>query len=466
MTTRELDRIDMDQVIQHFSHQHPLELRNFQPHTTNTFICAGCNLDASGRFYFCSSCNYCLHKTCSQMPRNIDHQVDPKHTLVLLSSPVYAAGSFKCNACGKLGTGFCYHCKDCQLDIHTLCINKPSSVKTSTHPHKLELCFSPPYRRKKFQCDICKKLGSNHWLYRCGSCKYDVHMNCAMANQLQTVTEIQQTEERILRPIASANTQLQPVRAIQTQQTRQDQLLYQVNGPHDQLQPVTGGEKAHQLLCHNITPSTDPQPVTGIQHTHEQKLHHSNSADIQIRPIRANQVQKTHKEQLLFHIDGTNTCAQPITASIQQIQKQPQLLKSQSFPPRFSKFMTDLPNSGSTFHGVPQPVIPTPQQQIFVPCVLTSNPIPDYTAIMPTLAVHQQVPQPIHQMNGHTASEPTIVAIPQYVQPPPNTTKSGNNIVGHIFQELADGFLHHLGGAIYESATSGDLAVDLDIANL
>ena len=151
-----MGRLDMDPVIQHFSHLHPLKLLNFRPQTTNTFICAGCKLEASGWFYFCSTCNYCLHKTCSNMPRNVQQQVDRKHTLVLLSSPVYATGSFQCNACGKLGIGFCYHCEDCQLDIHTLCIDKPLSVNTGTHHHTLELCFSPPYSKKQFQCDICK----------------------------------------------------------------------------------------------------------------------------------------------------------------------------------------------------------------------------------------------------------------------------------------------------------------------
>ncbi|XWS59264.1 hypothetical protein CRYUN_Cryun08bG0106300 [Craigia yunnanensis] len=101
--------------------------------------------------------------------------------------------------------------------------------------------------------------------------------------------------------------------------------------------------------------------------------------------------------------------------------------------------MTGLPNSGSTFHHVSQPVIPIPQQQICVPYVQTPNPIPEagssnwnqpykvnsYTAIMPTLAVRQHVPQPIHQMNGYAASAPTFAAFPQYVRPP-NTTKAGN----------------------------------------
>ncbi|XVE96122.1 hypothetical protein REPUB_Repub02eG0194100 [Reevesia pubescens] len=468
-TTGEIGRPDMDPVIQHFSHLHPLKLLNVRQQTTNTYLCAGCKLEASGWFYFCSTCNYCLHKTCFSMPRNVKHQVDPKHTLVLLSSPVYATGSFKCNACGKLGTGFCYHCEDCQLDIHTLCIYKPSSVNTSSHHHTLELCFSPPYSKKKFQCDICKKFGSNHWLYRCGSCKYDVHMNCAMSNRLQPVAEIQQTKQQILSPTDSADTQFQSVRAIQTQQTHQQQLLCQANGPHRQLQPVRGVQQTqqNQLLYHNIMSNTHPQPVTGINQIQEQELHHSNSANIiQIQPIRAIQVQQTHQEQLLFHTNRANAYAQPVTA-IQQTQQHPQLRNSRSFPP----------NSDSTFQQVSQPVIPIPQQQICVPYFQTPNPITKagssnwnqsckvngYTASMPPLGVHQNVPQPIHQMNGYTASTPTF-AVPQYVQPP-NKTKLGNNLMGHVVLELVDDFIQQAGEAIFQSAISGDLPFDLDIGN-
>lgn len=324
-STGEIAQPDMDPVIQHFSHHHPLKLQNFRPETTNAFICAACKLEPSGAFYFCSICNYCLHKTCSYMPRSKVHRVDSKHTLVLLSSPAYATGSFKCNACGKLGAGFCYHCKHCRLDIHTLCIDNPSSVNVSTHLHTLELCFTPPYSRKKFKCDICKKSGSNHWLYRCGACNYDVHMNCALSNQLQPAQGIQQTQ--ILRPTDSADTQFQSVR---------EQLVCQANAPQGQLQAVIGVQQTeqNQPLCNNALVSIDSQLVAGIRQTLEQKLRHSISANIYMQTIRTNQVPQTHEEQLLGHSGIANSYAQPVSG-ILQAQQQPQLLKSRSYPPRF-----------------------------------------------------------------------------------------------------------------------------------
>ncbi|XVF07380.1 hypothetical protein REPUB_Repub06bG0133800 [Reevesia pubescens] len=182
-----------------------------------------------------------------------------------------------------------------------------SILNTSIHRQTLVLCFSPPYSKKKFQCDICKKFGSSHWPYRCGSYKYDVHMNCAMSNRLPPATEIQRTKQQIVCPIDSANTQFQSYPS---------------------------------STCH-----WDPNK--------KQKLHHSNSANIQIQPITAIQVQQTH------HTARAKTYVQPVTG-IQQTQQQPQLPKSRSFPPQFSKFMTDLPNLRSTFPHDSQPVMPIP----------------------------------------------------------------------------------------------------------
>ncbi|KAJ9181187.1 hypothetical protein P3X46_009341 [Hevea brasiliensis] len=131
--------------------------------------------------YNCSSCNYYLHKACSQMPQNKKHQIDPQHTLTLLSSPAYAEGAFKCNACGQHGTGFCYHCKERELDFHTLRVYMPSS--------------------KAFQCAMCKGSSSNHWLYRCERCNFDAHLNCAISNiQSKPASGVQQKPEQQHRP--------------------------------------------------------------------------------------------------------------------------------------------------------------------------------------------------------------------------------------------------------------------------
>ncbi|XP_050228987.1 protein VACUOLELESS GAMETOPHYTES-like [Mercurialis annua] len=193
---------DHDLILQHFSHPHTLKLLNFNSQIIpNELVitCAACKLLAYGWMYSCtSSCSYFLHKTCSKMPPTKNHPIDPHHTLTLLPFPVYSQGSFKCNACGDHGTGFCYHCKDCKIDLHILCAHMPSSVKSSnSHNHVLNLCFSPPYHKKAFRCDICNRSGSNHWLYRCESCSFDAHLNCAIADTQTNSKQQQQQQNQV-----------------------------------------------------------------------------------------------------------------------------------------------------------------------------------------------------------------------------------------------------------------------------
>ncbi|XP_077246166.1 uncharacterized protein LOC143886070 [Tasmannia lanceolata] len=173
----------VDPIIHHFSHEHPLQLSNLQQQNQNqiTASCSGCKLKASGWIYTCKPCNYTLHITCSQLPQKLTHPSDPNHQLTLLPFPIYPEGAFKCNACDQIGTGFCFHCTDCDLDIHSLCAIRPLSVNHEAHHHPLNITFSPPYSEKAFNCDICNGTGSNHWLYRCNICEFDAHLSCAIA---------------------------------------------------------------------------------------------------------------------------------------------------------------------------------------------------------------------------------------------------------------------------------------------
>ncbi|KAL7158207.1 hypothetical protein ABFS83_02G126800 [Erythranthe nasuta] len=175
----------------HFSHPHPLTLITtdhnhlHQQHPYQTLVsssCAGCNLNVSGtNFYTCTVCSFFLHKKCFEMPMKITHPFHKEHTLALLPKPAYStAGVFNCDACFEPGKGFSYSCEPCGIDLHILCASTPLSVTNATcHPHKLDLAFGSPYDTKNFSCDVCKKIGGDHWLYRCGLCGFDAHLTCA-----------------------------------------------------------------------------------------------------------------------------------------------------------------------------------------------------------------------------------------------------------------------------------------------
>ncbi|KAG6395062.1 hypothetical protein SASPL_145653 [Salvia splendens] len=167
--------------ITHFSHPHPLHLSN-NPQTQH---CSACNLPtaAAAATYFCiiNNCNFGLHLKCSQLPHQITHPFDHQHALTLYPKPVYPEGLFNCDACGNRGDAFSYHCSPCGVDLHTTCASLPLKLTHHLHNHALDLAFSAPYQGNSFSCDICKKLGSKTWLYRCAACEFDVHLTCVAA---------------------------------------------------------------------------------------------------------------------------------------------------------------------------------------------------------------------------------------------------------------------------------------------
>lgn len=181
-----MGKIEAEPQITHFSHPHLLNLKSINSSSApNITKCSACKKQALGLVYSCESCSYTLHKICSEMPETLTHKADRRHALTLLPAPAYSGGAFKCNACGVVGTGFCYHCKECELDLHPACAFTRSSVKGGAHDHPLQLCFEPPYPNKAFLCDVCGGSGSNHWLYRCEPCGLDVHLKCAKADRIR-----------------------------------------------------------------------------------------------------------------------------------------------------------------------------------------------------------------------------------------------------------------------------------------
>ncbi|XP_057782810.1 protein VACUOLELESS GAMETOPHYTES-like [Salvia miltiorrhiza] len=178
-----MDIVEVQTDIHHFSHQHSLKLISYPNSNTEKILCSACTKEAKGWSYTCETCKYCLHKACSKLPQKLYHGCDRKHALVLLASPAYGDGKFVCNACGASGTAFCYHCAQCQLDLHPVCAFMDPSLLSKAHDHALDLCYEPPYENKLFSCDLCEKPGSDHWLYRCGKCEFDVHLKCAKATQ-------------------------------------------------------------------------------------------------------------------------------------------------------------------------------------------------------------------------------------------------------------------------------------------
>ncbi|XP_059654313.1 uncharacterized protein LOC132301037 [Cornus florida] len=194
----------------HFSHQHGLQLSEIQE--KDGIVCSGCEQDLSGSAYNCakSNCNFYLHKSCFELPKQIQHKSHLEHPLILLSSPAYEDGDFTCNACFQNGTAFTYNCSTCKFDLHVGCSSLHETVKREDHEHPLTLMYSSPHKKVNedeneviFVCDVCRCTVDEHcWAYCCNLCDFGTHLHCVTA-------EISQEEEAEVESLFAAQLRMQ-----------------------------------------------------------------------------------------------------------------------------------------------------------------------------------------------------------------------------------------------------------------
>ncbi|CAF1872743.1 unnamed protein product [Brassica napus] len=171
--------------VRHPSHNH--QLRIFKSQEGDEIICSGCELDLIGQAFKCTKkdCDYFLHKSCFDLPRETKHKSHSDHPLTLLHSPPYGH-SYTCDACGQYGSGFTYNCSECQYGVHVGCAFIPETVKREDHDHPLTLVYNTPCKGREdgamFICDVCEEdMSENLWVYYCKECDYGTHVHsCAV----------------------------------------------------------------------------------------------------------------------------------------------------------------------------------------------------------------------------------------------------------------------------------------------
>ncbi|CAI9103226.1 OLC1v1001674C1 [Oldenlandia corymbosa var. corymbosa] len=178
--------------LSHFSHRHPLELLEVEE--KDALLCSGCELQLQGAAYNCTkpSCDFILHDSCTDLPRQLKHNSHPKHRLILQFHPPYR-GEFTCNACGDVGHGFSYHCSTCNFDLHVECASLPEVENREDHEHPFVLLYSSSFPATKddgkgkkaaemqslFNCYVCDgPVENGRWMYRCSGCPRGAHLDC------------------------------------------------------------------------------------------------------------------------------------------------------------------------------------------------------------------------------------------------------------------------------------------------
>ncbi|KAL7195390.1 hypothetical protein ACSBR1_035585 [Camellia fascicularis] len=203
------------------SHTHPLI--PCQTKMGFRLSCDACQLhfdDSS--VYICLECNFLLHKSCADLPREVKHSFYHQHTLTLLeylprqleesfdtkqilmanchpSNPGhngYVAklasrkmehslncrgkvdvfkGHFQCHACYQYTSGFAYVCAECTIFFDIRCpFSKPRLIKSELHHHPLAF-FT--VKSKELNCHACNRSFRTPF-FRCVECDFNLHVKC------------------------------------------------------------------------------------------------------------------------------------------------------------------------------------------------------------------------------------------------------------------------------------------------
>ncbi|XP_059438984.1 uncharacterized protein LOC132171629 [Corylus avellana] len=148
--------------------------------------CGGCNREEHqrGLIYSCSHCNFNLQSKCASLPLTVQAEIHHQHPLTLVRKSL----SFTCDACGEEGKGMFYLCAICPFLVHLECSSCPLLVKHIRHAHPLHLTNSlqqPQLNHSDHRlCLLCvKKVNTNYMVYCCSTCDFVTHLHCG-ANEL------------------------------------------------------------------------------------------------------------------------------------------------------------------------------------------------------------------------------------------------------------------------------------------
>ncbi|KAE8654395.1 Pentatricopeptide repeat superfamily protein [Hibiscus syriacus] len=173
-----------DMEIHHFSHHHPLVFMQDQGFASEAASCFGCGRSLEGSSYGCTECRHFLHKECAELALapEIDHHFHSQHHSTLLPGFPYRGGF--CDFCYSGSAGFVYHCASCRFDLHVNCALLQSSIAANvpSYLHQHPLFFLENHNKEiKRDCSGCTKPLSGP-IYHCGDCSskfFNLHKECA-----------------------------------------------------------------------------------------------------------------------------------------------------------------------------------------------------------------------------------------------------------------------------------------------
>ncbi|XP_010442014.1 PREDICTED: uncharacterized protein LOC104725107 [Camelina sativa] len=188
------------QSVRHPSHNHPL--RVFKAKEEDEAACSGCELELIGQAFKCieSDCDYFLHKSCFDLPSETHHKSHQDHPLTLLHSPPDERSVYTCDACDQYGSGFTYHCSNCNYNLHVGCTFIPETIDREDHEHPLTLLYCTPCKGHEdtiFTCSVCEEtISEDLWMYYCKECDYGTHVHSCATYEDQESDEEEEEEDQ------------------------------------------------------------------------------------------------------------------------------------------------------------------------------------------------------------------------------------------------------------------------------
>ncbi|PWA40225.1 protein kinase C-like, phorbol ester/diacylglycerol-binding domain, C1-like protein [Artemisia annua] len=186
------------EILNHPSHQHPLNLFNTQTSLANEVVslhdpmkkiqllCDGCVKPITKvPFYKCSQsnqhCDFILHEWCANLPYEVNHYAShTEHTLVLLPKvPIWFFGVFVCPIC-NFSNSFTYGCTMCGYYVCINCAFIPEKITHEVHPGHLLSKINPSAKLINRYCKACDFSMDRVPGYHCPSCDIYIHVRCAL----------------------------------------------------------------------------------------------------------------------------------------------------------------------------------------------------------------------------------------------------------------------------------------------
>ncbi|ESQ43502.1 hypothetical protein EUTSA_v10012912mg [Eutrema salsugineum] len=185
-----LDCVHLSPEVNHHSHpNHPLALltTGAPDYTDNTCILCGRDLEEALRH--CSICNFSICFDCAKdpPPPALLELKTHEHQLILLPRQI----SFTCNACGMQGDRSPYYCTQCNFMVHRDCIGLPHVININRHDHRISRTnyLSPGV----WSCGVCRQSVNRFCgAYSCSVCSsYVVHSQCATRHDVWDGVELE-----------------------------------------------------------------------------------------------------------------------------------------------------------------------------------------------------------------------------------------------------------------------------------